>query len=207
MQKSLRKDSNCIDVGAYRGETLRDMLKLAPLGKTYAFEPIEENCHYISKKYKRAIVHNIALSDKTGEATFYHVIGRPARSGLQKQAYPDPNELVNTIQVKVKRLDDVLPNDVKIDFIKVDVEGAELHVLRGGEELIKISRPIIVFEHGAELAKQFESSPEQIFDFIGNQCGLNLSSMARWLKREKPYLRQEFVDHVRLNEDFYFIAY
>ena len=207
MSRVLNKDSNCIDVGAYRGEIVRDMLKLAPFGKVIAFEPIAENCRYISKKNKNAIIHNIALSDKAGESTFYHVIGRPARSGLRKQAYPDPNEQVKVIKVPVRRLDDIIPKHIKIDFIKIDVEGAELLVLCGAENVIRASKPIIVFEHGAESAKQFESSTEQIFDFMTNQCGLNVSSMERWLKSERPYLRNEFVDRVCSNKEFYFIGY
>jgi len=135
------------------------------------------------------------------------VIGRPARSGLRKQAYPDPNEQVKVIKVPVRRLDDIIPKHIKIDFIKIDVEGAELLVLCGAENVIRASKPIIVFEHGAESAKQFESSTEQIFDFMTNQCGLNVSSMERWLKSERPYLRNEFVDRVCSNKEFYFIGY
>lgn len=207
MRKALSEDSNCIDVGAYRGEILREMLTIAPKGKMFAFEPVPENYRYISRKYGYATIHNMALSDKVGEAVFYHVIGRPARSGLRKQSYPNPNEQVEEIKVKVDILDNVIPNDMRIDFIKIDVEGAELLVLRGGEQLIKKNKPIIIFEHGASSASKFETTPDQIYDFLSNLCELKVSSMERWLREEDRYSREEFLDTVYSQKEFCFIGY
>jgi FkbM family methyltransferase len=207
MRKILNEHSTCIDVGAYRGEVLRQMLKLAPRGKVFAFEPIPESYRYISQKYKDALTYRVALSDESGEATFYRVIGRPARSGLRKQAYPDPNERVETIRVSLDTLDNVIPNDVKIDFIKIDVEGAELLVLRGGERLIRASKPVIVFEHWPGAAEQFGTSTDQVYDFIVSHCGLRLSTMKRWLDSKESYTRDEFLDAAHSHNEFYFIAY
>jgi hypothetical protein len=51
------------------------------------------------------------------------------------------------IQVDVARLDDVLDESSRPRLIKVDVEGAELAVLRGAAETIGRARPLVVFEH------------------------------------------------------------
>ena len=107
IRKVLKRDSNCIDIGSYRGEILREMLKTAPQGKVFAFEPIPENYQYISRKYKGAVTYNVALSDRAGKSVFYHVTGRPARSGLRKQSYPDPNEKVEEITVNLEKLDNI----------------------------------------------------------------------------------------------------
>ena len=48
--------------------------------------------------------------------------------------------------VELKKLDDVIPTDVTIDFIKIDVEGAELGVLKGAKNVLLKNKPIIIFE-------------------------------------------------------------
>jgi FkbM family methyltransferase len=207
MRRVLGRDSNCIDVGAYRGEILRHMLRLAPAGNVIAIEPVAANCEYLAKKYGNAVIYNVALSDEEGEADFYHVVGRPARSGLRKQNYPDPNENINVIRIPVRRLDSIIPESMQIDFIKIDVEGAELSVLRGAENLITSSKPVIVFEHAAESASQFGNTTGELFDLVVSCYGLNISSMSRWLRGHAPYSRNEFVHRACSGEEFYFIGY
>lgn len=207
MKRVLNRKSNCVDVGAYRGEILRQMIKLSPEGRMFAFEPVPDNFRYLVRKYPDAEIFNIALTDRNGKAEFFHVTGRPARSGLKKQNYPDPKEIVNAITVKVEMLDNMIPPDINIDFIKIDVEGAELNVLRGGKRIILQSRPAIVFEHGAGAISRYDTSSEMLYDFVKNEINCKLSTMERWLIGRNPYSRQEFLDDVNNNREFYFIAY
>lgn len=183
------------------------MLKLSPKGRVFAFEPVPANVRYLTRKYPRAEILNAALANTTGTAEFYHATGRPARSGLKKQAYPDPEEQVKTITVRVETLDNIIPAAVKIDFIKIDVEGAELNVLRGGTRLIRHSKPIIVFEHGPGPISRYGASSEMLFDFVVNETGCRLSTMARWLGGREPYKRNEFLEEARREREFYFIVY
>jgi FkbM family methyltransferase len=207
MQKALTGTSNCIDIGAYRGEILREMLAVCPGGNVFAIEPIPENYEYLCRHYHQATLFNLALSDTTGTATFYKVTGRPARSGLKKQKLPDPNEIVDEISVEVATLDTIIPTDQKIDFIKIDVEGAELQVMRGGAGLIKRDKPIVVFEFGADFANSFDTSAEDVYDFLTMDCELEVSVMNRWLRLEKSFSKTEFIEQVDSGADFYFMAY
>jgi FkbM family methyltransferase len=206
MQRVLAPNSNCVDIGAYRGEILRQMLQLAPEGRVFAFEPVPGNCRYLAAKYQEADIYNIALADRAGSAEFFHALGRPARSGLKKQKYPDPDEKVETLTVQVETLDNVIPPDVRIDLIKIDVEGAELNVLKGGERVIRQSRPVIIFEHGSEAIRRYGWSSEALYDFVVNKTGCKLSSMEKWLTGGEPYCRTGFIEAGK-NGEFGFIAY
>lgn len=87
------------------------------------------------------------------------------------------------------------------------MEGAELSVLRGGIELIKKDQPVIVFEHSLDAAREYGALPEEIYDLLSEEGGLELSLMERWLMGEIPYTRQEFCRAGYSYAEFYFVAY
>ena len=76
-------------------------------------------------------VFELALADFEGESTFQYVVTNPGYSGLRLRDYPRPDETIETLRVRVDRLDRLIPDEQRIDFIKIDVEGYELEVLAG----------------------------------------------------------------------------
>ena len=94
MRRVLHKDSNCIDIGCHQRVFLDEILKLAPNGFHYAFEPPPDLNHYLISKFKdsrNVEIHDIALSDSTGKVTFEHVVSNPSYSGLRRRKYDRPN--------------------------------------------------------------------------------------------------------------------
>lgn len=207
MARVLRRDSNAIDVGAFQGGMLRHLFRLAPSGRHIAFEPVPENARRLELAFPRAQVHACALGDVQGNATFYEALTHPALSGLQRRAKDLPNEPVREIQVPVDTLDRRVPSDLSIAFVKVDVEGGELGVFRGGIETLRRSRPVVVFECGLGGADYFGTKPQEIFDLITGEVGLNISLLGDWLAREQPLARDAFVDQFENRRNFYFIAH
>ena len=210
MKRILTFKSNCIDVGCHVGGFLDVILQLAPNGNHLAFEPIPDLYNSLKKrysKYSNVIIYSYALSDTTGEASFQHVTTNKAYSGLKKRAYDRPNESVEEIRVRVERLDNLVPNDYYFHFMKIDVEGAELQVLRGCINTIQKFKPVIVFEHGIGAADHYGTAPEDLYDLLTNECDLRISLMTVWLKGGDVLTRQAFSDQFNSGSNYYFMAH
>ncbi len=187
LDDALGPASNCIDVGANVGGFLERILHHAPRGSHVAVEPVPDLAARLSELHPDQTVINCALSDTPGTATFYHVPDNPAWSGFRKQDYPrgsTPRE----IEVTVRTLDDLVPHDRHVGFVKIDVEGAELEVLRGGSNLIGRCRPIILFEHALVHSQAYGTTPGQVFDLLVDECDMAISRLDRRL----PMSRDRF---------------
>jgi FkbM family methyltransferase len=130
---TLRADSNCIDIGCNHGLVLADIVDVAPLGVHYAFEPVPELAEELARRFPAVDVRQVALSDRSGTASFAHVVDSDGLSGLSDRDLAETHAIRN-IEVEICRLDDVLPADYAPAFVKIDVEGAELQVLEGSRE-------------------------------------------------------------------------
>lgn len=207
MRRVLTPTSACADVGCYRGALLEEMVALAPNGRHFAFEPLPSHYDYLRSRFATVQVFNTALADYDGFAVFQHVVGRPARSGLRRVPYPDPSQPVEEIKVTVTGLDRLIPDDIRLDFLKIDVEGAELQVLRGGTRVIRRSRPMVVFEAGYERSEVYGSHPEDLYDFVTDELRLEVSLMRDWLAGGDHLSRHEFCRRLYANIDFCFLAH
>jgi FkbM family methyltransferase len=92
-------------------------------------------------------VRNIALSDRDGVLTLRIPLGEHGRATIES-ANPLLGRKTREVRVRTRRLDDLPIADV--GFIKIDVEGHELAVLRGAERLLRESRPNLLIEANAE---------------------------------------------------------
>ena len=209
IQRVCKAGSNCIDIGAHKGEVLDVILKYAPQGTHYAFEPIPDLYAGLKAKYSanaRCMIYDIALSNQKGTSSFNYVISNPSYSGLRKRKYDRENEQDTLITVQTDKLDNVLPAGAAVDLIKIDVEGGEMLVLEGAVNTIKRTRPVIIFEHGLGASDHYGSSPEKLFDLLSG-CGLNISLMINWLEHKPALTREQFRNIYDKNSDYYFVAY
>lgn len=185
---ALRHDGNAIDVGANQGDTLELILAVAPAGQHIAYEPIPGLAADLVARYPGVDVRNAACSDEAGNAEFTHVLNAPAMSGLrQREDLPSHAGEVERIPVRLDKLDDALPEGYVPALIKIDVEGAELLVMRGAAETLARHRPFVIFEHGIGGADLYGSKPGEVFDLLSS-AGLRIFD----LEGDGPYTRDGF---------------
>ena len=164
---------NVIDVGAHTGRHAIPIAKLiGDKGVLLAFEPIPKIREVLGRNLQAANLNNVviypfALSRESRVAEFNFIPNLPEESGLQKRhIYNATPEAFVKIKVAVKRLDDLVPQDMKIDFIKMDVEGGELDVLEGGLGLLSGCKPVVAFECGAASFLGYHKTPEKIWEIF-----------------------------------------
>jgi len=210
LARVLRRTDTCVDVGCHEGSVLQAMLAAAPDGRHFGFEPLPDLAQLSRRRFRKhpsVEIHEAALSDRAGIRTFQHVRSNPAYSGFLRRRFDRAHESVAEIRVRTATLDQVLPLDVPLRVVKIDVEGAEVEVLRGAVETLRRHRPYVVFEHGLGAADVYGAGPEDVWRVLVDECGLQLGLLPSFLDG-RPALdldgfRRQFSEHLA----YYFVAY
>jgi len=205
LRRCLRKDSNCIDVGAHRGSILAEIVHLAPHGNHYAFEPVPQHSQYLTKSFPQVKVFQLALSNTRQPTSFVHDRLHPTRSGFSRIA--GPGDQFETILVQTDLMDNIIPLALPIQFIKADVEGAEYLVLQGGAETIRAHLPVIVFEHTHQAFDCYGVTPEAMYNLLTRDYRLRISLPQAWLKRRDSLSLEAFQTEVERSRNIYFVAH
>jgi FkbM family methyltransferase len=124
-----------LDIGANVGNHSFYFSNICNAKKIIAFEPDPKNCLIYRNNNPSSVLHQVALSDYNGGA--YLNNSSPHNSGTGKLSSEG-------IEVQAATLDSFNLSDVT--FIKIDVEGAELNVLKGMTNTITNSKPEILIE-------------------------------------------------------------
>lgn len=125
-----------VDVGAHIGIWTRRLAQA--FGRVHAFEPVSENydCLDANVQDMNVSIYEFALGAESG---FFKMILPP--NGNSGCWYAEPGD-----GVPVKTLDELFVGEEVVGLIKLDVEGQEGAVLRGGLELLERDGPVVVIE-------------------------------------------------------------
>ncbi|GFG67012.1 hypothetical protein MKUB_45020 [Mycobacterium kubicae] len=162
--------ATAVDIGASWGLfTYHLARRVGKPGRVYSFEPHPDNAVMLRRlAAARAGVRfrQAAVSDAAGYAELsvpqHHNRQVTAQASL---AHGFDGQGVDVRQVKVPtvRLDDELGPDINVDFVKIDVEGHELSVLRGGASLLRRCRPAMLIEIEQ---RHLDGPIQEVFDSI-----------------------------------------
>ena len=137
VERYVGEGDTVVDVGAHIGYyTLLFAKLVGPAGRVLAFEPYPATHLLLQRNvgengYANVVIQRQAVADVPGRMAL-HVSGADWGHHL----YGPGNQ---TLEVDVVKLDDAIPPDAAVDFLKIDVEGAEAQVLRGMSELLRRS--------------------------------------------------------------------
>ena len=172
------------DVGAHEGYYSIMLAKLMhDKGRVLAFEPDPDNSAWLKRNieangYRCIEVHQYALADTEGEATFYPGggVGSLVFRSHVCAAFNPPS---NPFTVQTRMLDDVLreANVRNLDLVKVDVEGADLLVLKGAEQTLRTMNGSIIMD--VDVGSHAER--KELYELLVS-CGFNLYSIGRRLQ-------------------------
>lgn len=132
-------------------------------GSVMGFEPVQEKCDRLNAKKTPGHTY-LPYFIGNGEVATFHLCNAAMTSSLfePNRALLDLfnnlgelTQVVSTSQVKTKRLDDI-PECADTDFLKIDVQGAELAVMKGGVNVLKHA---VVVEAEAEFVPLYKEQP------------------------------------------------
>ncbi|RLC20175.1 MAG: FkbM family methyltransferase [Deltaproteobacteria bacterium] len=152
-EKTIRQGKIVFDIGAHVGfYTLLASALTGTYGKVFAFEPVPENLnclnnHLLLNKVSNVKVFDAAVSDHCGTICFDDTpgsyMGHIAPQGKLRVKTVSIDELIGAGEIPVP------------DYLKIDVEGAEMLVLSGAKKMLADAHPIIFLAtHGEEVHKQ-----------------------------------------------------
>lgn len=150
--------ANCaVDVGANIGTLTKVMLDRGC--HTVAFEPNSEAADCLAHNCPGATLHRVALGEAKGHC---RVFRKPNASASYIEP-PTEGPPVSDM-VPIETLDGY---DLKPGLLKIDVEGYEVRVLRGGKRTVAQHRPVIICEVNIKHLARYNYTPQDLFGFLG----------------------------------------
>ena len=168
-KNSIHKGDVVLDIGAHIGYyTLLFANLVGEQGKVYAFEPDPDNFALLKQNvelngYSNVVLKQAAVSNQKGETRLFLC---DYNKGMHRLY--DSKHSKRSINIEVLRLDDYFSDyGGKINFIKMDIEGAELSAVQGMSSLLRKNGHVtIVTEFIPANIKGFGAEPEQYVSLL-----------------------------------------
>jgi FkbM family methyltransferase len=181
VKEHLHRGSVFVDIGAHSGYfSLLAGKEVGPTGVVLAIEPSPKAAQELrlnieASNLENVIVEEVACSD-LGEPTFLylHNDSNSSMSSLSSRNVSDGEK----VRVECVGLDALAEKHAlhRVDLIKIDVEGAELGVLRSGRRTIEKFLPVIVLELDPALLKGFDADINEALDWF-KELGYDVKPM------------------------------
>ncbi len=170
VRKIVRPGWVCVDVGACFGwYSVLLSRAVGANGQVHAFEPVRSNFECLTDNVAlngatNIRLNNVALGDQTGRLHLFLPL-----EGVSASFQPHSSISKCTIlKADVTTLDSYAEQTgfVRLDFLKADIEGAELLLLKGGRQTLQRFKPTLLLEIQAHSTRLFGHEPAAMFSFL-----------------------------------------
>jgi FkbM family methyltransferase len=172
--KTIRPGWTVVEIGANLGYfTNLFQVLVGTSGQLHAFEPVPSTFQQLQSSLPKGgnhcTLYNLGTAKKTGEVTFHIPLndhGQATMSPHDCNTWKSRD--IEEVTCSVIKLDEFRPISslAKIDFIKIDVEGAELPSLQGAKCILKKHKPILFVEVCKAWMKSFEYNAKELETFL-----------------------------------------
>lgn len=180
LRKLIRRGNEAIDVGANYGVYTLSMAKaVGPEGKVWAFEPASSTAAFLAQGvaangFEHVVLESCALSSQRGSAQLSLNDSSELNSLMRSGQAETASEIV-----RMETLDNCMRQYAwkNIGFLKIDAEGEEINIVKGGREFLSAMSPLILYEVKAAEDLHFDlvsAFAEQGYDSYRLVPGLDL---------------------------------
>lgn len=173
----ITKDSIVVDVGAHAGQFTKIFSGMVPHGRVYAFEPGSYARSILNTVKRLKGLHNVTvvpfgLSDIPAESILHVPIKNSGSLGFGLSSLAssggDRAEKTHHDHVSLTTLDLFFKESPpgRVDFIKADIEGWELHMLTGARDTLRQYRPAVMLEVNDNALKKAGTSQQELMCFM-----------------------------------------
>lgn len=173
IEKFVNSDAVCFDIGANIGlMTLNFAKKVGPKGQVLVFEPHPEISKVLLANIERnnlsdrVQIFKCGLSDVNGSGTLNTFDENWTNRGMSSLVSSGSGALEKKIEIPLITLDRFVDDHkiTKIDFIKIDIQGAELLFLKGARKTLNQLAPCLIMEISSVDLSDAVLTPKDIFD-------------------------------------------
>ena len=181
LSKRLNKNDylNFIDIGSNIGSVTLPLAKyfynsnIFSIEPTiYAFKKLRKNINLNPLLKKRIFLYNYFISNKKKKVNYIHSSWSFSQQNKKHPVHLGSLKKTNKKSISLDSL--IKKTKKKISFIKIDVDGYELDVLKSGIKSIKKHKPIIHIEFAPYLHNEFGYSTNFLIDFIEKKIGYEI---------------------------------
>ena len=162
-----------LDVGTNIGETLLHFARsVGDGGFVYGFEPDDKNYANVQKNielngFRNLQVFNLGVSDRKETVKLFRV--DPNNLGMNRiLTEAEAQGFADFTTIETDTIDNIVAGNGigRVDVIKIDIEGYEMHALRGARRLLETQKPKLFIEVGYTRLIANDTSPSEIVAYL-----------------------------------------